>query len=162
MSYLVFFQVTRATLACARPIALRATAALAISGPKSANQCWGRERCAPSRGKKALTAWKSSSAVTAPRASPARCGKTPPPYPSPDSTCARRSEAGAAAVSDEASSVHQWRFFLRKKKKENSGVVAVFEKANKRQNKRWGFKLHLQEEAAQAHVHTQHWENCVY
>lgn len=96
-------QGTRATLVCAPLIAWRATAAPATSGPKSASRCWGRARCAPSRGRKALTAWKSSSAATAPRAFPARCGKTPPPPPNPACTCVRRSEADAAALRVEAS-----------------------------------------------------------
>lgn len=57
-------------------------------------------------------AWKSSSAVTVPRAFPARCGKTQPPHPSPGSTCARRSEVEAAAVCVEASvSICQGKFF---------------------------------------------------
>ena len=124
----VFFcQGTRATPACAPPTARRATAAPAISGPRSASRCWGRARCAPSRGRKALTAWRSSSDATAPRASPARCGKTPPPRPSPGSTCARRSEAEAAAVGVEASvSICQGKFFLK------GWVVAVL-KRSKRQ-----------------------------
>lgn len=87
-------QVTRATLACARPTARRATAALATSGRKSASPCCGRAKFAPSSARKAPTAWRSSSAVTAPKDLPARCGKTPPPSPGPGCTCARGSETG--------------------------------------------------------------------
>lgn len=87
-------QVTRATLACARPTARRAIAALATSGPKSASLCCGRAKFAPSSARKAPTAWRSSSAATALKDLPARYGKTPPPSPGPGCTCARGSETG--------------------------------------------------------------------
>lgn len=91
--HMLNLKVTRAIPVCAPQTAQRGTAAPDTSGQRSVNQCWGWERCAPSRGRKALTGWRSSNAVTVPRASPVRCGKTPPPHPSPGSTCARRYEA---------------------------------------------------------------------
>ncbi|ROL46505.1 Dickkopf-related protein 2, partial [Anabarilius grahami] len=94
IDFSLHLQVTRATLAYARPTARRATAALATSGRKSASLCCGRAKFAPSSARKAPTAWRSSSAVTAPKDLPARCGKTPPPSLGPGCTCARGSETG--------------------------------------------------------------------
>lgn len=91
-------KVTRVTPACARLTALMDTAVRGTSGPRFANQCCGWVRCAPSRERKALMALRSSSAATAPKASPVRCGKTPPPRLNHGSTCVRRFEAQAAAV----------------------------------------------------------------
>ncbi|KAI1887501.1 hypothetical protein AGOR_G00190970 [Albula goreensis] len=78
----------RESPACAPRTARTATAAPVTSGPRSASRCCGWGRCAPGRGRKALTAWRSSSAATAPKASPARSGRTPRPPPHPGSTCA--------------------------------------------------------------------------
>lgn len=100
-------KVMRVTPACARLTAQTDTAVRGTSGPRSANQCCGWARCAPSRGRKALMVLRSSSAVTVPKASPVRCGKMPPPHLNPASTCARRSEAQSAAVCSQASPLCQ-------------------------------------------------------
>lgn len=92
-------KVMRVTLACARLTAQTDTAARGTSGPRSANQCCGWARCAPSRGRKALMALRSSNAATVPKASRVRCGKMPPPHLNLASTCARRSKAQAAVCS---------------------------------------------------------------
>lgn len=70
--------------------ALKGFAVLVTSGPKSASQCSIRGRSAPSSARRALTAWRSSSGVTARRACLVKCGKTPPTPPKPDSTCVRK------------------------------------------------------------------------
>lgn len=115
LSVFFLWQATRATLACVHPTARRDTAAPAISGPKSASRCWGREKCAPSRGRKALMVWKSSSAVTVPKASPARCGKMPPPLPSPGSTCAKRSERLSPSARESFLREGLWLYWKRSK-----------------------------------------------
>lgn len=61
-------QVRRATSACARRTARRGCAAPATSGPRSANPCCARGRCAPGTAGKEPTASRSSSAAPAPRA----------------------------------------------------------------------------------------------
>ena len=78
------------TPACDHQTALKGFAVLVTSGPKSASQCSIRGKSVPNSAKRALTAWKSSSGVTAQRACLVKYGKMPPTPPKPDSTCVRK------------------------------------------------------------------------
>lgn len=85
-------KVTRETPVCALLTVQTDTVVHGTSGPRSANQCCVWAKSAQNRERKALTDLRSSSAVIVRKASPVRCGKMPPPHPSPGSICARRSE----------------------------------------------------------------------
>lgn len=80
------------TPACDPQTALKGFAVLVTSGPKSANQCFIREKSVPSNARRALMGWKFSSGVTAQKACLVKYGKMPPTLPKPDSTCVRRYE----------------------------------------------------------------------